>query len=122
MKDVKNPKAYGVASISKKRLKVFQVNNVEEKPQNPKSHNAIMPIYIFDQKIFDALSKTKQGIGKELQLTDAIQKMIKSKNKVHAIKFSKIDDCIDIGTPENYFHAISISYKDSKKLENKEQK
>ena len=122
LKDVKNPKAYGVASISKKRLKVFQVNNVEEKPQNPKSHNAIMPIYIFDQKIFDALSKTKQGKGKELQLTDAIQKMIKSKNKVHAIKFSKIDDCIDIGTPENYFHAISISYKDSKKLENKEQK
>ena len=74
-----------------------------------------MTIYIFNPKIFDALSKTKQGIGKELQLTDAIQKMIKEKNIVNAIKFSKTDDCIDIGTPENYFHAISLSYRDSKK-------
>jgi len=39
-----------------------------------------------------------------------------------AMKFSNSNECIDIGTPENYFHAISISYKDSKKLENKEQK
>ncbi|PBO85642.1 MAG: hypothetical protein COA77_03440 [Thaumarchaeota archaeon] len=122
LKNVKNPKSYGVASISKKISKVYHVNNVEEKPQNPKSQNAIMPIYIFDQKIFNALSKTKQDIGKELQLTDAIQKMIKTKHKVHAIKFPKTDDCIDIGTPENYFHAISISYKDSKKLKSREKK
>lgn len=115
LKNVKNPKSYGVASISKTLPNIFQVNKVEEKPKNPKSNNAIMPIYIFSSKIFDALSKTKQGIGKELQLTDAIQKMIKEKRKVHAIKFLKSDDCIDIGTPENYFHAISISYRDSKK-------
>ena len=94
---------------------VFQVDNVEEKPKNPKSKNAIMPIYIFNSKIFNTLSKTKQGVGKELQLTDAIKKMINEKEKVYAIKFSKSDDCIDIGTPENYFHAISISYNDSKK-------
>jgi len=115
IKNVKNPKSYGVASISKILKNSYQVNNVEEKPENPKSKNAIMPIYIFNQKIFDALSKTKQGTGKELQLTDAIQKIIKGKNKVNAIKFLKSDDCIDIGTPENYFRAISISYKESKK-------
>ena len=115
LKNVKNPKSYGVASTSKKHQNIYQVNNVEEKPKNPKSNNAIMPIYIFNTKIFNSLSKTKPGIGKELQLTDAIQKCIKEKNKVCAIKFLKLDDCIDIGTPENYFHAISISYNDSKK-------
>lgn len=114
LKQVKNPKPYGIASISKNLSKIYQVNNVEEKPNHPKSNNAIMPIYIFDQKIFESLLKIKPGIGKELQLTDAIQNMIESKKKIHAIKFSNIDDCIDIGTPENYFHAISISYKDSK--------
>ena len=119
LKNVKNPKSYGVASTSKKHQNIYQVNNVEEKPKVPKSKNAIMPIYIFNTKIFDSLSKTKPGIGKELQLTDAIQNMIKSKKKVHAIKFSKVDDCIDIGSPENYFHAISISYNDSKKMNNK---
>ena len=35
---------------------------------------------------------------------------------VKAMKFSRDDDCIDIGTPENYFHAIAVSYKDSKKI------
>ncbi len=115
LKNVNNPKAYGVATISKTKTNIFQVNGVEEKPKNPKSKNAIMPIYIFNSKIFNTLSKTKQGIGKELQLTDAIKKMIKDREKVYAIKFLKSDDCIDIGTPENYFHAVSISYNDSKK-------
>jgi UTP--glucose-1-phosphate uridylyltransferase len=116
LKHVNNPKPYGIADISNKISNIYHVKNVEEKPENPKSQNAIMPIYIFDHKIFDVLSKTKQGVGKEIQLTDAIQNIIKSKKKVHAIKFSKADDCIDIGTPENYFHAISISYEDSKKI------
>ncbi len=115
LKNVKNPKAYGVATVLKKSSNLYQVNGVEEKPKKPKSNNVIMPIYIFNPKIFVALSKTKQGVGKELQLTDAIQKIIKEKNKVNAIKFLKSDDCIDIGSPENYFHAISISYRDSKK-------
>ena len=74
-----------------------------------------MPIYIFNQKIFQTLSKTKQEIRKEIQLTDVIQKLVKERRKIYAIKFLNSDDCIDIGTPENYFHAISISYKDSKK-------
>lgn len=115
LKNVSNPKSYGVASISKTTTNIFQVIDVEEKPENPKSKNAIMPIYIFNSKIFSTLSETKEGVGKELQLTDAIKKMIMEKQKVYAIKFSKSDDCIDIGTPENYFHAISISYNDSKK-------
>jgi UTP--glucose-1-phosphate uridylyltransferase len=115
LKNVKNPKSYGVATISKKSSNLYQVNDVEEKPKNPKSSNAIMPIYIFNPKIFDSISKTKQGKGKEIQLTDAIQKQIKEKSKVHAIKFLKSNDCIDIGTPQNYFHAISVSYNDSKK-------
>jgi len=115
-KHVKNPKAYGVATLSKSSSIIYKVKDVEEKPKKPKSNNAIMPIYIFHPKIFDALSKTKQGVGKELQLTDAIQKIIKENDNVNAIKFSKSDDCIDIGNPENYFHAISISYRDSKKI------
>ena len=37
-----------------------------------------MPIYVFNSKIFDALLEIKIGIGDELQLTDAIQKIISS--------------------------------------------
>ena len=40
----------------------------------------------------------------KLQLTDAMQKMIKNKSKCGmAIKFLGSNECIDIGTPENYY-------------------
>ncbi|WP_042683790.1 sugar phosphate nucleotidyltransferase [Candidatus Nitrosotenuis chungbukensis] len=115
LKAIQNPRAYGVAEVSKINREVFQVHRVEEKPKRPKSNLAIMPIYVFNSKIFDALLKIKPGFGNELQLTDAIQKIIDLGGNVRAMKFNKMDDCIDIGTPENYYHALSISYADSKK-------
>lgn len=115
LKQITNPKSYGVATVSKNHNGLYRVLGLEEKPKRPKSNLAIMPIYIFKPKIFDALLEIKPGVGNELQLTDAIQKIISSNGDVLAIKFRGQDDCIDIGTPENYFHAISISYNDSKK-------
>ena len=113
VKEIRNPKSYGVVKISKINSFHFNVLDIEEKPIHPKSNLAVMPIYIFKPSVFDALLKTKPGVGKEIQLTDAIQKIIKSKKSVQAIKFPAKNDCIDIGTPENYYLAITISYKDS---------
>ena len=115
LKEITNPKSYGVAIVSKINQMLYQVHDLEEKPKRPKSNLAIMPIYIFKPKIFDALSEIKPGVGNELQLTDAIQRILNLSKNVMAMKFPRSDDCIDIGTPENYFHAISVSYKDSKK-------
>ena len=115
LKEITNPKSYGVAIVSKINQMLYQVHGLEEKPKRPKSNLAIMPIYIFKPKIFDALSEIKPGVGNELQLTDAIQRILNLSKNVMAMKFLRSDDCIDIGTPENYFRAISVSYKDSKK-------
>jgi len=112
-KKIKNPKSYGIATTTKINKELYKVNNLEEKPKSPKSDLAVMPIYIFKSNIFDALLKTKPGIGNELQLTDAMQKILKSNQNVMAMKFSNSNECIDIGTPENYFHAIALSYKNS---------
>ena len=113
MKKIKNPKSYGIATTTKINKELYKVHNLEEKPKSPKSDLAVMPIYIFKSNIFDALLKTKPGIGNELQLTDAMQKILKSNQNVMAMKFSNSNECIDIGTPENYFHAITLSYKNS---------
>ena len=115
MKSVQNPKGYGIAEVTKIDQEIFDVNRVEEKPLKPKSNLTIMPVYIFNSKIFDALLKIKPGFGNELQLTDAIQRVISLGGNVRAIKFNKTDDCIDVGTAENYYHALSVSYSDSKK-------
>jgi UTP--glucose-1-phosphate uridylyltransferase len=113
IKDVPNPKSYGIVTTSNIRNKLYCVSRLEEKPRHPKTNLGIMPLYIFKPKIFDALLKTKPGVRNELQLTDAIQKIISWRGNVFAVKFEHADDCIDTGTPENYFHAIKISYNES---------
>jgi len=113
LREIINPKAYGVAQARKISKNLYRVDKVEEKPKQPKSNFALMPLYVFTSKIFDALKSTKPGYRNELQLTDGIQKVIKLGGTVNAIKFNKADDCIDIGTPENYFRSLQISYSDS---------
>lgn len=115
IKEVPNPRSYGIVTTSKISNGLYHVSGLEEKPKHPKTNLGIMPLYIFNSHIFDALSKIKPGVGNELQLTDAIQKLISWNEDIRAIKFQHSDDCIDTGTPENYFHAISISYKESTK-------
>ncbi len=116
LREIFNPKTYGVAEAIEIKKNLYTVTKVEEKPKQPKSNFAMMPLYAFTSKIFDALKSTKPGYRNELQLTDGIQKVIKLGETVNAIKFNKADDCIDIGTPENYFKALTISYKDCIKV------
>jgi UTP--glucose-1-phosphate uridylyltransferase len=111
-----NPKAYGVAETKNYKNNIYKLIKVEEKPAKPKTNFALMPIYVFNKKIFDALQDIKPGLKNELQLTDGIQKLLEWNNNGFAIKFKNSNDCIDIGTPENYFQALKISFKDSKKL------
>lgn len=115
IREILNPKAYGVAEAKKIQENYYKVFRVEEKPKYPKSNFALMPLYIFNSKIFDALSSIKPGLRNELQLTDGIQQVIECNGNVNAIKFKKADDCIDIGTPENYFRSLQVSFSDSKK-------
>ena len=100
LKEVKNPKRFGVAVIKKTKHGVL-VTNVEEKPKKPKSNLVIVALYRFRPSIFSALKEIKPR-GKELQLTDGIQKLIERGGKIHAIIMNKKDRVIDIGTVESY--------------------
>ena len=109
-KKVKNTKRYGVAKIKKISNTLFEIQEVEEKPNNPKSNYAIMPIYYFKPIIFKYLKRIKKGKCDEYQLTDAIQKLIENGEKVAAIPLLSTEEEIDIGTPELYKKAIDFTY------------
>jgi len=106
---VKDTKHYGIAEIAGKKSP-YQVKRLEEKPENPITNLAIMPIYLFTEKIYEALEKTQPGKGDEVQLTDGIQKLIEQNQKVMAIKLKKALH-LDIGTPESYWTAQKISFE-----------
>ncbi len=110
-KKVKDSKKYGVPTLEKLSTGLFEVKEVIEKPDKPKSNFGILPLYYFNSEIFSSLKKIKPGKNKEFQLTDAIQEIIKGKKQVLAIPLSKNEDEIDVGTIESYLQSQKITFR-----------
>ena len=98
LQKVPNPKRFGVAVVKKISGNVF-VTNVEEKPEKPKTDLSIVAIYHFKPSIFSAIRKIDKNKN-EIQLTDAIQKLIEWGGNVSAIILDESIEIIDIGTVE----------------------
>jgi len=110
VQEVDNPQQYGVTEVDEAEKGVFRVKAVVEKPEKPPTNLAIMPIYLFNPIIFEALKKISPGKAGEFQLTDAIQKLVKWDRTVYAIKLDPDALRLDIGSPETYWEALSSSY------------
>jgi UTP--glucose-1-phosphate uridylyltransferase len=105
-------KGFGIAQVKKKNNENV-IFNMEEKPKKPKSNLAVLPVYIFDPIVFDALKNTMHGYNNELQVTDAIQTLIDWNKKVLSFNY-KEKSWFDIGIPINYHKALNLSFKRSK--------
>lgn len=114
LKEIANPKQYGVAEV-REANGTINVRKVTEKPTKPSTNLAIMPIYVFNNAILEAIEKTLPGLGGEIQLTDAIQKLIEDGFNVQAVKLRNDETRLDVGTPESYWEAIATSYRHSHK-------
>ena len=110
-KNISDSKKYGVPTISKISDNLFNVNEVIEKPNKPKSNFGILPMYYFKSDIFSSLKKIKPGKGKEFQLTDAIQHLIKNGNQVLSIKLNENEEEVDVGNVEAYRNAQNITFR-----------
>jgi UTP--glucose-1-phosphate uridylyltransferase len=119
LQEMLDPRAYGVVSSSSRSGDAMRLNDAQEKPERPKSNLAIIPFYIFTPRIFDAIEHINSGKGGEIQLTDAIQRLIKKGDEVLGVKLLKDELRLDIGTPETYWEAQTTSYKRSVKSRDK---
>jgi UTP--glucose-1-phosphate uridylyltransferase len=106
----------GVAEVEPLDDERYGVLSVAEKPTRPKSRFALEPVYIFQPEIFNALSETDRGSGGEIQLTDGIQRIIDRKRHVYAIRLLEDEIRFDVGDPESYWEALSLSHKLAKDL------
>jgi UTP--glucose-1-phosphate uridylyltransferase len=109
--EIENPKQYGIVEGEVVEDGVLKVNSVVEKPDKPKTNLAIMAMYAFHPVIFKALEVTKPGKAGEIQITDAIQKLVEWGLKVYAVKLDKNYTRLDIGSPEIYWEALSLSHQ-----------
>lgn len=85
--------------------KLVEIKGMDEKPQpsQAKSQLAVLGRYILTPTIFKYLETQTEGKGNEIQLTDAIMRML-SEEKVYAYDFEGIR--YDIGDKFGYVKAI----------------
>lgn len=106
---VDDPRPYGVIE-GKQKDDIIKVENMEEKPKKPKSNLAVIGTYIFKPSIFDFLEKVKPDKNNEIQLSDAMKKMIENKKSV-AVQLNDDEKRIDFGNAESYIECLNMSYE-----------
>ena len=110
LKEVKDPERFGVAtchrklSLGSEHVQQIIVDNIEEKPKNPKSNLAVTGIYIYDNTVFNKIRTLKASDRGELEVTDLNNLYIKE-NKMTAEIMSDNDWWTDAGTFESLIKA-----------------
>jgi len=111
LKRVKDPRMYGVIEPGEVQEDIVKVKKIVEKPEIPPSDLAVIPIYVFNPIIFKALETIPKGKRGELELTDAIQRIIEWGYKVNALTPREGQEWLDVGTPNTYWRALKLSYE-----------
>jgi UTP--glucose-1-phosphate uridylyltransferase len=95
---------YGVVGAEGWVNNHFRINQMVEKPaRNPPSNLIISGRYLFQPEIFDELERQQVGTGGEVQLTDAMSRLL-NRQTFHGVRYE--GTTYDCGDKVGYFEAI----------------
>jgi UTP--glucose-1-phosphate uridylyltransferase len=100
--------AYGSVAMERVEDDLVRVHDIVEKPapEDAPSNLAVIGRYVLPSAIFDAIDATPPGVGGEIQITDAIGKLVAEQpahGPVHGVVFS--EGRYDIGQKLDFLRA-----------------
>ncbi len=96
--EVDNPSQFGIADVENGKIL-----KITEKPKSPASNLAVTGIYFLTPVIFEIIDNLKPSWRNELEITDALDNLLKKNDNV---SYEKITDYWkDTGTPDDILHA-----------------
>lgn len=106
---------YGIVAPKGEVDSVFPIRDIVEKPSPSRapSNLAAAGRYVLEPVIFDAIRRTKPGVGGELWLTDAFRILLREGHEILCVRLRKGEHRLDIGTFQSYFQAfLELSLSD----------
>ena len=108
---------YGIIDYKSKSSNLYNINSIVEKPipSEAKTNLGVVGRYILPAAIFDKIKNSKPGVGREIQITDAISDLLHDQ-EVYGYEFEgKRFDC---GSKSGYLKATveyAIEHKEVSK-------
>jgi len=99
---------YGIAKPKNRPEAVFEVEELIEKPHPSEapSRLAVAARYVFSPAIFEAIKRTPAGRKGELEITDAMNTLLKMGGKIIGVRLRSDERRYDVGGFETYFKAF----------------
>jgi glucose-1-phosphate thymidylyltransferase len=106
LKEVQDPSRFAVAELDDKG----EIVRLVEKPRIPKSNLALVGVYLFRQSIFEAVARIAPSERGELEITDALTRLIELGGRV---RHERIDGWwLDTGTKDDLLLANDKALED----------